>query len=199
MNQQAYDQGFDPAAYVGSLRNYRSFVKGLMETAVADPGHVERLKQAAARLPQPVRATVMTEDWCGDSACNLPILANLFARAGVELRLLRGSEHPELKRYYEESGDDHIPVLSIWDGDWAEAARWIEAPEAAEARKDAWKAARPAFMDAYRRKQTGDAEAAKQFAPMYRELLDEMSGWYRDGLWTETTREVAERLERGPA
>ena len=185
-----------PAQYVSDLRNYRSFVRDAMAGATADPSHVSALRDAAARLPQPVTATLMTEDWCGDSACNLPILASLLDGAGIELRILRGCESPDLKSYIESDGSahpatDHIPVLSIWDGAFREVVRWVEAPKAVSEKKDAWKAARPEFMELYRRKGQ-DRDAAKQFAVMYRELLNEMLSWYRSGMWSETTREIVE-------
>jgi hypothetical protein len=192
-----FGAGFTVEDYVRNLRNYRSLVRDLVEAAGADPTHVRRLVDAASRKGQPVRATVMTEDWCGDAACNVPIIASLCDGAGIELRVFRGSEHLDLKRYYEESGDDHIPAVSFWDGSGAEIARWIEAPAAIHERKDAWKAQRPHFEDLYRRQTGGDKEAARAFAPLYRELLETMAGWYRDGAWSETTREIVERIEIG--
>ena len=191
MNTKIIDAGFDVESYVGSLRNYRSAVRSLMNDAHARIEHVKALKTAIAGIPGPVRATVMTEDWCGDSACNIPILASLFSGAGIELRIIRGSEQQDLNDYYSKSGADHIPVISIWDGDFNEIARWIEAPAAVSVRKDAWKAERPEFMELYR-KQKDDKEAAKRFGLLYRQFIDEMITWYKAGMWDETTREVVE-------
>jgi len=56
--------------------------------------------------------------------------------------------------------------------------------------KDEWKAQRPEFMELYAKQKT-DKEAAKQFATMYRSFMEEMAGWYRDGMWDETTREIS--------
>ena len=195
MNSALFEKGYEPAAYVGGLRNYRSMVKGLLSEAEAeaDREHVELLKQQASKRKLPVRATVTTEDWCGDSALNIPILADLFRQAGIELRIFRGSETTELKEMYESEGVDHIPVLSLWDGENKEIGRWIEAPAAIAPMKDEWKAARPEFMTLYAQKDT-DPEAAGRFAKMYREFLDVMAGWYRNGMWQETTREVAALL-----
>jgi len=193
MNATDFERGFDVESYVGALRNYRSFVRSLMAEAHALPDHIRALRAAVAGLQAPARATIMTEDWCGDSACNLPILASLFDGAGVELRIHRGSEMPPLKEFYENAGVDHIPVLSIWDGGFSEIARWVEAPAAVTVRKDAWKADRPEFMDLYRRKD-GDKDAARQFAALYRVFMDEMLVWYRGGMWNETTREIVDAV-----
>lgn len=188
-----FDQGYDMDTYVRTLRNYRSLVRGLVEEADASDEHAALLADRASAFGGPVRATVTTEDWCGDSALNLPILASLFRKAGIELRIFRGSEYEQLKRKYESEGDDHIPVLSLWDAGGEELARWIEAPVAVDAMKSEWKAERPDFMVLYEKQKT-DRTAAKEFATMYRGFLQEMAGWYRDGMWAETTREVAELL-----
>jgi hypothetical protein len=194
MDQTKFEQGHDVDTYVRNIRNYRSLVRRLAEKAEANDDHARALEQRAASYEQPVRATIMTEDWCGDSALNTPVLASLFEKAGIELRVFRGSEHEDLKDKYESDGDDHIPVISLWDGTGAEIGRWIEAPRAVEEKKNEWKAARPEFMDLYEKQKT-DKDAAKRFATLYREFLEEMAGWYEGGMWDETTREVADLLK----
>ncbi len=191
MNIHIFEAGLDVDRYVGSLRNYRSFVRSLMGDAHANLEHVEALKAAVAGAPEPVRATVMTEDWCGDAASNIPILASLCGGAGIELRIVRGSEQQTLTDYYHRDGADHIPVVSIWDGDFNEVARWIEAPAAVTVRKDAWKAERPEFMELHGKRKE-DRDAAKKFGLLYRQFLEEMVTWYKAGMWDETTREIVE-------
>lgn len=193
MNIDIFDSALTVERYLASLRNYRSFVRSLMDEARASSEHVAVLTAAVANHAPPVRAILMTEDWCGDSACNLPILASLLEGAGIVLRVVRGSEQPALNDYYTTLGVDHIPVLSLWDGSFAEIGRWIEAPAAVTVRKDAWKAERPEFMDLYRRK-GDDRAAAKEFAVMYRSFMDVMKGWYAEGMWDETTREIADAV-----
>jgi|GEM_PF-1615485 len=198
MNHMLFQNGFEVSAYVASLKNYRSVVKSLLTRATPPPEHVSALREKLAEQRSPVRATLMTEDWCGDSAANLPILANLMEAAEVELRVLRGSEHAELKSYYNDRGVTHIPVLSLWDRDWNEIARWVEAPARVDEKKSAWKNGRPEFMRLYHERDA-DKEAAKQFAVMYREFLEQMVGWYESGDWSETTREVVEAVEPASA
>jgi len=193
MNQELFEKGYDVASYVRNIRNYRSMVRELMDVADANVDHAAELKRRAADKPQPVRATVTTEDWCGDSALNLPILASLFDKANIELRVFRGSETTVLKEKYESEGDDHIPVISLWDGNGDEVGRWIEAPAAVDAMKNEWKSKRPEFMELYE-KQKSDKEAAKQFGTLYRLFLEEMAEWYRGGMWDETTREISELI-----
>ncbi|MFO8063186.1 MAG: thioredoxin family protein [Spirochaetota bacterium] len=196
MDVEQFNRGYDIETYVENLRNYRSFVKRLMGEAKADSTHVSQLKQAIADHPQPVRATMTTEDWCGDSACNGPILSDLFNRAGIDFRVFRGSEETELKDMYESQGADHIPVVSIWDGSGNELARWIEAPQAVSEKKSAWKQEHPEFEELYKKQKT-DKEAAKQFASLYRTFIEEMGAWYKSGMWSETTSEIVELVKQG--
>lgn len=193
MNRELFERGYNADYYVKNLRNYRSLVKKWMDEAEADPADVKLVQERAADRPQPVRATISTEDWCGDSALNIPILSDLFTKAGLELRIFRGSEISDLKNIYEGEGVDHIPVVSLWDGDGNEIGRWVEAPEAIQPRKNAWKKERPRFMELYA-KQGSDPEAAKEFAKLYREFLETMADWYRNGMWKETTGEIAALL-----
>ena len=48
-------------------------------------------------------------------------------------------------------------------------------------------------MELYKKRES-DKEAGRTFARMYRDLLETMSGWYKDGKWNDTTREVVEIL-----
>ncbi|HKK49603.1 MAG TPA: thioredoxin family protein [Alkalispirochaeta sp.] len=189
------EKGMDPNTYVQNVRNYRSLMKRLFNAAEPNESHIARLRDAA-QATQAVYATVQTEDWCGDSACIVPVLAPFFRAADIQLVIVRGSEQPEFKAYYENDGDDHIPAVSIWSKDGAELVRWIEAPEAAGTQKAAWKAEHPTFEPLYEKQKQGDSEAAKQFGALYRTFLEEMAGWYEAGMWDETTRELVEALEQ---
>jgi len=193
MNEQQFNAGFTPNEYVDSMRNYRSFVRDLMGTPSVNKVHEGQLKSAVKALPGPVRATIMSEDWCGDAACNLATVTALMQNAGIELRVIRGSENAELKDFYESDGDDHIPVISIWDGDFNECARWVEAPASIQVQKAAWKEERPHFMELYGKRQN-DPEAAKEFAKMYREFMNEMISWYQTGGWDNVTAEIVSQV-----
>lgn len=193
MTEQQFNAGYAVDDYVNSLRNYRSFVRDLMGTPSVNRIHADQLREAAGGLAQPVRASFMTEDWCGDAACNLPAVAALMNQAGIELRVFRSSEDAELKEHYESDGNDHIPAVSIWDGDFTERVRWIEAPASIQVEKAAWKSERPEFMELYAKRDT-DPDAAKQFAKLYREFMTQMIEWYRTGGWDNVTAELVSRI-----
>jgi hypothetical protein len=188
-----FEKGIEAAQYIENLRYYKSVVRSLVTEAEAEADHISRLADAVKERAKPIRATAMTEDWCGDSACNIPILTSLFSSAAIPFLIFHGSEYREFEKYYNDQGIDHIPVISIWDGKGEEIGRWIEQPRKVIPMKDAWKAERPGFMDLYKRREK-DKEAGRQFAKLYREFLEEMAGWYIGGMWTETTREIVETV-----
>jgi len=194
MTKEYFEGGLDIPAYMQELKNYRSLVRRLMKEASAEGALADMVKKKTARFHPPLRASALTEDWCGDWACNLPVLTDLFGKTGIEFRVFRGSENPELKKYYEEDGDDHIPAVSIWDGGGTEIMRWIEAPEKVQEMKTSWKTEHPELMILYGKKEN-DKDAARNFARLYRTFLEDMAVWYAGGMWQETVREIAAGIE----
>lgn len=198
MNSDYFQQGLTVDEYLNELRHYRSLVRKLVDQAGrADSptrSDIEALRVAADSFSQPVRATVNTEDWCGDWICNMPILEKLFSSTHIPFRVFRGSEYEELKGRYEKDGDTHIPAVSLWDGEGNELMRWIEAPAKVAEMKDAWKAENPQLMELYS-KQSEDKAAAREFAKLYRQFLETMARWYTEGMWHETVGEIVSKAE----
>lgn len=195
MDQQLFDTGIAFDDYIGGLRNYRRFVKERTEEVSVSDETVSQAKRAIDDLASPVCATVMTEDWCGDSACNLPAVNRLLTESGVALRIFRAGETPQLNDWYNSIGVTHIPVLSLWDSSWNEVGRWVEAPQSISAKKDTWKSENPQFMELYRRRNDDNA-AATEFAKLYRVFMDQMAEWYRNGGWNDVYDEVIASLTR---
>ena len=194
LTEDLFQKGYSPDDYAQNLRNYRSFVKDLRGQAKASPELVGRLKKAAGDHAGPVRATMATEDWCGDAALNLPILEDLFAQAEIPFRIFRGSEHEDLKAFYNNRGLEHIPRVSLWDGNGNEIGVFVERPQAIAPKVDGWKEKRPEFYDLYKRKDE-DKDTAKAWVSIYMELLNTSAEWYKDGMWEETQREIVEIVE----
>ena len=81
------------------------------------------------------RLLVIAEDWCGDASSTIPIVAR-FADAvpGMELRLLRRDEHPELMDRYLTNGARSIPIVIALDESFCELGHWGPRP----AKLQAW-------------------------------------------------------------
>lgn len=77
------------------------------------------------------RLLVLAEDWCGDASNTIPVLARLADSApGVELRILRRDEHPELMDQYLTNGARSIPIVIALDRDFSELGHWGPRPHA---------------------------------------------------------------------
>jgi hypothetical protein len=86
-----------------------------------------------ARLPVPEgekrRLLVLAEDWCGDASNTVPILARWTEEVpGLELRVLRRDEHPEVMDRYLTNGSRSIPIVIVLDGDFEELGHWGPRP-----------------------------------------------------------------------
>ena len=117
-------------AYVAQLwRKHRGrFARNRERTAVPD--------EIRARFGgRPRRLLVLTEPYCEDSAQLVPIVWRLAQEVpGVELRVLRPSEHRGLAdRYPTAGGYPAVPVFVVLDEDLRELAALTERPARATA------------------------------------------------------------------
>lgn len=82
---------------------------------------------------EPLRILVLTEDWCGDSAQFIPVIARLAREVPtVEVRILRRDQHRDLNALYpRKDGYLAIPVLIVMDKDLNVLGVLVERPERA--------------------------------------------------------------------
>ncbi|MBU3700156.1 MAG: thioredoxin family protein [Candidatus Kapabacteria bacterium] len=107
-----------------------------------EPGEAVRAVMADVQVPQ--TWVVITEDWCGDSAQTLPVLA---AVAGlnplVSFRILDRDTYPEAIESYLTTGSRSIPIVVATQTDMAgnseELWVWGPRPDAAKPLVTAWK------------------------------------------------------------
>jgi hypothetical protein len=208
--EQVWPAGITAPDYFSPLKYYRNMVESLYSEVAIDPTDAGKVADALAAHPavngqtDAVRALVVTEDWCGDSAVTLPYVARLCEAIGVPLRVFRQSEAADLKKWYVDNGTDHIPVVSLLfaphESDAADASipielvRWVERPAAAHDKVSEWVAAHPEFPELRSRKDTDDA-ASKEYFRLYAKLLRDMASWYRAGLWREIATEFRGSLQ----
>ncbi len=75
------------------------------------------------------RLLVIAEDWCGDASSTIPILAQFADTVpGMELRVLRRDEHPELMDRYLTNGSRSIPIVIVLDEGFREVGHWGPRP-----------------------------------------------------------------------
>ncbi len=84
---------------------------------------------AAVPADAALKLLVLAEDWCGDASNTVPVLAKLTdLTPGLELRILRRDEHPEVMDRYLTNGSRSIPVVIVLDGGFQELGHWGPRP-----------------------------------------------------------------------
>lgn len=85
--------------------------------------------QEVERLGGEWRLLVISEDWCGDAVNTVPVLARLAEVApGVELRVVKRDEHPELMDRHLTNGARSIPLAVMLDRDFRPVGSWGPRP-----------------------------------------------------------------------
>ena len=82
-----------------------------------------------ARATPVRRFLVLTEDWCGDAANTVPVVAKLVeATPNAELRVLPRDDYPEVMERYLTNGSRSIPIVIGLDQEFQEAGHWGPRP-----------------------------------------------------------------------
>jgi len=147
------------------------------------------------RLKKRISIAVMTEEWCTDCLMNLPVIARIAdAASQMELKIFIRKDWPDLRAYYTEQNIPSIPVATFLDENFEVLSTWIERPQAAHRRLQAWKAAHPEVEEIRRRSDLTSEEKKLLLKEINERLLVEMESWYDNGLQSETIGEVADLL-----
>ncbi len=130
--------------------------------------------RAAAPADGAIKLLVLAEDWCGDASNTVPVLARLADETlGIELRLLRRDEHPEVMDRYLTNDARSIPVVIVLDEQFHELGHW---------------GPRPTALQRWVLEQRGAGVPKEQLYP-------EIRKWYARDHGETTLREVLERAD----
>ncbi len=188
LTEARYQAGLTWPAYLAQMNTNRARMTQLVHEVDIPPRDLHLFKRLVGQRGGKVRIAVLTEDWCGDSLLNLPVIVQLAAEVpGMDLRIFIRSANPDLARAYAAVGITNIPVVSFYDARWQEIGHWVERPAEAHRRVTAWREAHPE-MEALRRSQAPEDRARLQ--ALRDELRAEMERWYRGGLWQATLDEL---------
>jgi hypothetical protein len=107
--------------------------KGLWEGIYS----IARLPEwAVTALPPGIRRRllVLAEDWCGDASSTIPLVAKLSDQVpGLELRILRRDEYPEVMDRYLTNGSRSIPIVIALAEEFRELGHWGPRPRELQA------------------------------------------------------------------
>ena len=117
---------------------------------------------------------VITENWCGDSAQNLPYIAKIASlNQKIELRIVLRDSNPNIMDNYLTNGTRSIPILASFDDGGNELFRWGARPKAAQELVSELK--RQGFEKKY--------------------YLEKLHSWYARNRGTDIEREILQLLK----
>lgn len=193
LTPERFESGLTWRSYLSEMKDHRETSSSLYENSRLSAENTERFSRFVERHGGRLSISAITEDWCGDSAVTLPIVARLAeAVPGVEFRVLVQNRYPEIRAAYREDGYESIPVLSLFDAEWTELGRWMERPKSANARVAAWVAERPRIKELYGKE---DHASKRELKEIFGGLVLEMAEWYPQGYWDDLLDELAAILE----
>lgn len=94
---------------------------------------------AALKMGGGAQWWIITEAWCGDSAQNLPLIAEAAKAAGIPLRIVFRDENLSIMDHYLTGTSRSIPKLVAFNADGTERFVWGPRPQAAQTLFDAWR------------------------------------------------------------
>jgi hypothetical protein len=144
-----------------------------------------------AELSEPTYVLVLTEDWCGDSLFNLPILARIVEAApGLRMRIFVREQHSALAAAYARRNIVNIPVFTFFDAQFHELGTWVERPQLAHDRYTTWLAENPLVYTIRSDRTLSDEAKRIRLRPIYEQLRVQMEHWYADQLQDATIHEL---------
>ncbi len=135
------------------------------------------------QLPGLRLVAVLAEDWCGDAASLVPILARLADAAPekIELRVFKRDENLDIMDRYLSHGGRSIPVAIVFDENMSQLGWW---------------GPRPAPAQALFRKRVRDFKAGR-LTDKREQVNKPVLKWYRQDGGRHTIDEFLMVLERG--
>ena len=99
--------------------------EGVYRTTTIPQWAVEKLNERSGGL----RLLILAEDWCGDASNTVPVLAKLGDEAdGIDVRILKRDENPEVMDRYLTNGARSIPIVILLDSQFNEIGHWGPRP-----------------------------------------------------------------------
>ncbi len=100
----------------------------------------EELKTILNEITEPQLWMVITENWCGDSAQNLPYIAAIAKEnLLINLIILLRDSNPDVMNHFLTNGTRSIPKLIAFNDEGDELFRWGPRPQAAVELIAQWK------------------------------------------------------------
>ena len=178
INSEENFQRLTPGGSPRGDANVERFIRNMSAWQVSESG-----REALQSLPR-LKMLVLGEDWCPDVYRGLPVLAEIAATAGWEIRIFARDENNDIMSEFLKDGQhESIPTAVLYTLDHQYIGHWIERPAVANEHM--------ANMQKLFSRQEGESEddMRARIRQGYRDLQssDEWASW-RD----ETVNEIVE-------
>ena len=190
-NAERWRQGLTLEAYLDQMGKFQAVMRRRLQILRLFPED----RAFFGRLTGPLRILVLTENTCGDSLMNLPILARAAAAApDMAVRIFVRSQNPDLAEAFARRGIHNIPIFLFMDGTFEEIGLWVERPQPANSLLEEWWAQHPRAA-ALRAKEVRPRAEALALKKASEARLAAMEAWYDAGLQQATVAELKRLLQ----
>jgi hypothetical protein len=125
-----FEKGMTFEEYRNSMEVNQLELKRVYEQLTFSEDDLVALKEVANRK---WRGIVLTADWCGDAALNVPVLQRMAEESQMELHFLIRDDNLELMDQYLTNGKSRaIPIFIFIDQDGNETMVWGPRSQAVE-------------------------------------------------------------------
>ncbi|MCI0712276.1 MAG: thioredoxin family protein [Chloroflexi bacterium] len=196
MDATRFEQGLTYQEFVNTMRQNDRRIKQMYENYKLTEDDIARFKTLADEHGGKLYITALVEDWCPDVVLNVPLVAHLAeAIDGIELRLFDRRDNNDLQEAFAAQNILSIPVISFFNSDWEEVARFVERSAIARSKVIVWTAENYPELDDLRR--SSKPEDREKLVAIFTKRFSQMVKWYRQGLWRESLKEFEAQLAGG--
>ena len=126
INSEENFQRLTPGGSPRGDANVERFIRNMSAWQISEDG-----REALQSLPR-LKMLVLGEDWCPDVYRGLPVLAEIAATAGWELRIFARDENSDIMSEFLKDGQhESIPTAVLYTLDHEYIGHWIERPAVA--------------------------------------------------------------------
>jgi len=133
----------DPSSLEGIDKNYYEYRKINVQRTnrILKTYNVsDELTDIISKIEKPQTWMIITEDWCGDSAQNLPYIFEMSEQSpNIKLKILLRDDNPEIMDQYLTNGGKSIPKLVSFDKEGNELFTWGPRPREAQTLVEEWR------------------------------------------------------------
>lgn len=136
---ERYQKGLSYAQYLPQTGQWQQEFENVERAFRLPPEDAEHYRKLAGKL-KTVKSLVLVEDHSPDVYRALPILNQIAVIAGMEVRIFRRDENPDIMDLFLNRGQFRtVPTVVFFDKNLRQVGIWIERPAGATKLIDGWR------------------------------------------------------------